>query len=80
MYHQAVLVASQQVKFATGNLLFLHLEWIKPGYVFFSTVANEESNPSERIQGFQSAVEQEAVPTTAQRRRELEHYLKLRRY
>lgn len=50
------------------------------GVCFFSTVANEESNPSEGIQEFQSAVKQEAAPTTAQRRRELEHYLKLKRY
>lgn len=49
-------------------------------YVLIFTVANEESNPSNGIKGFQSAVNQESEPTTAQRRRELEHYLKLKRY
>lgn len=47
---------------------------------FFSTAANEESNPIEGIQEFQSAVKEEAAATTAQRRRELEHYLKLKRF
>ncbi|XP_026226239.1 sodium channel modifier 1 [Anabas testudineus] len=54
-----------------------------PNYVAPSSssgliAANEESNPSNGIKGFQSAVNQESEPTTAQRRRELEHYLKLK--
>uniref|UniRef100_A0A8C4GUJ8 Sodium channel modifier 1 n=1 Tax=Dicentrarchus labrax TaxID=13489 RepID=A0A8C4GUJ8_DICLA len=36
------------------------------------------SHPSEDIKGAQAAVTQEAEPITAQRRRELEHYLKLK--
>ncbi|KAM9353323.1 sodium channel modifier 1 [Symphorus nematophorus] len=42
------------------------------------TAANKGSNPSEDIAGSQAAVTQEAEPLTAQRRRELEHYLKLK--
>ncbi|XP_035527798.1 sodium channel modifier 1 isoform X2 [Morone saxatilis] len=38
----------------------------------------EGSHPSEDIKGAQAAVTEEAEPITAQRRRELEHYLKLK--
>lgn len=44
------------------------------------SVANEGSHPSQDIQASQAAVTQEAEPITAQRRQELEHYLKLKRY
>ncbi|XP_054478418.1 sodium channel modifier 1 [Anoplopoma fimbria] len=43
-----------------------------------STAADEVSHPSEDIKGAEGAVTQEAEPITAQRRRELEHYLKLK--
>ncbi|XP_071325119.1 sodium channel modifier 1 [Trachinotus anak] len=42
------------------------------------TAANEELPPSKDIQGSQLTVAPEAEPITAQRRRELEHYLKLK--
>lgn len=45
-----------------------------------SSVASEGSHPSEDMKGSQAAVTQEAEPRTAQRRTELEHYLKLKRY
>lgn len=45
-----------------------------------SSVANKGSHSSDDTTGSQAAVKQEAEPLTAQRRRELEHYLKLKRY
>ncbi|XP_073341032.1 sodium channel modifier 1 [Pagrus major] len=42
------------------------------------TAANKGSDSSEDITGSQAAVKQEAEPLTAQRRSELEHYLKLK--
>ncbi|KAF7662511.1 hypothetical protein LDENG_00234210 [Lucifuga dentata] len=42
------------------------------------TKANEEPLPSEHINESQPAAKQESEPMTAQRRRELEHYLKLK--
>ncbi|XP_070767583.1 sodium channel modifier 1 [Enoplosus armatus] len=42
------------------------------------TAVDEGSHPSEDIKGSEAAVTQEAEPITAQRRRELEHYLKLK--
>lgn len=45
-----------------------------------SFVANKASHPSEDGKRSEAAVTQEAEPITAQRRRELEHYLKLKRY
>ncbi|KAG8009756.1 Sodium channel modifier 1 [Nibea albiflora] len=44
------------------------------------TAASKASHPSEDVKRSQAAVTQEAEPITAQRRRELEHYLKLKRY
>ncbi|XP_037640805.1 sodium channel modifier 1 [Sebastes umbrosus] len=43
-----------------------------------STADSEGSHPSEDKEGAQAAVTQEAEPVTAERRRELEHYLKLK--
>eukprot|EP00064_Thunnus_orientalis_P019360 superscaffoldBa00004808_g19478 len=43
-----------------------------------SSVANKESYPSKHTEGSQPAATQEAEPITPQRRRELEHYLKLK--
>ena len=45
-----------------------------------SSVANKESYPSKHTEGSEPAATQEAEPITPQRRRELEHYLKLKRY
>lgn len=45
-----------------------------------SFVANKASHPSEDGKRSEAAVTQEAEPITAERRRELEHYLKLKRY
>ncbi|TMS10716.1 Sodium channel modifier 1 [Larimichthys crocea] len=42
------------------------------------TAANKASHPSEDVKHSEAAVTQEAEPITAQRRRELEHYLKLK--
>lgn len=42
------------------------------------TAASERPHGSEDIKGSQTAVTQEAEPISAQRRRELEHYLKLK--
>ncbi|KAG7233177.1 hypothetical protein INR49_007383 [Caranx melampygus] len=40
--------------------------------------ANKEPHPSKDVKGSELKVEQEAEPITAQRRKELEHYLKLK--
>lgn len=42
------------------------------------TAANKGSHPSEDVKDSQAAVTQEVEPLTAQRRRELEHHLKLK--
>lgn len=51
------------------------------GHDFASTpfVANNEPHPSKDTAECQAAERQEAEPITAQRKRELEHYLKLKR-
>jgi len=43
-------------------------------------VADEGSRPSEDRTGANGAAAQEAEPITAERRSELEHYLKLKRF
>ncbi|XP_056235986.1 sodium channel modifier 1 isoform X2 [Seriola aureovittata] len=64
-----------------------HMRWksevsnsVPPSSSSSFTAANKELHPSKDIKGSQLTVAQEAEPITAQRRSELEHYLKLKRY
>lgn len=83
IYHKAALVAAQQVK---SVIRMICVEENSQAWLCFrcelvlSSVANKGSHSSEDTTGSQAAVKQEAEPLTAQRRRELEHYLKLKRY
>ncbi|XP_023281242.1 sodium channel modifier 1 [Seriola lalandi dorsalis] len=62
-----------------------HMRWksevsnsVPPSSSSSFTAANKELHPSKDIKGSQLTVAQEAEPITAQRRSELEHYLKLK--
>lgn len=85
VWHQAVQVTSQQVNSVTANILDLVMRKIQAqscrncGDVL-SSVANKELDPLKDEKGSQLTVAHETEPITAQRRTELEHYLKLKRF